>query len=71
MDSVDVQISLKPAAAKQFNKITRSGIGKNMNLVVYGKIVSSPRIQTELSGKFLITGFSNEDAEKFVSSFAK
>jgi preprotein translocase subunit SecD len=45
-----VMITFEEAAAKRFLDLTRRNIGKQITVVVNGKVISSPVIQTEVAG---------------------
>jgi preprotein translocase subunit SecD len=63
-------LKLKPKAAHDFHQLTQKNIGKRMNLVINGVLISSPMIQSALGGEFLITGISHEQALQFIRNLS-
>lgn len=63
-----LEIELKPEAAKALEHLTKTNLGKSINLLLNKKIISTPVIQTPLREKFIIASITKEDAEAFVGS---
>lgn len=63
-----LHIQLKPAAAEQFTNMTKTEMGKPLNLVFNKKVLSTSLIQSPLSGDIQISGISLEDAQEFIAS---
>lgn len=63
-----VHVTLTPEGAKQFAKVTRENIGKQLAIVVGGKIMVAPQIGTEIGGGVLeIAGnFSADEIQNMV-----
>lgn len=68
-DSYAVEINLKKAASDKLEKLTQENIGKKLNFVLNGKIISSAIIHSKLPGQIQITGFTKRQAENFVNIF--
>lgn len=58
-----LNISLKPEGAIRFDNAARDLVGKQVAMIVDGKVVSAPMLQTaEFAGKIQVTGnFSDEE----------
>jgi preprotein translocase subunit SecD len=67
-NSYEVEIKLNKMAAEQLDHLTSSNIGKRANTIFNGKILSVSVILSQLGHRFIISGFSKEEAEKFVGS---
>ena len=53
----EVCIQLKPASTDAFKRTTQENIGRRLAIVIDGKLISAPRIQTMIpSGKAKLTG---------------
>jgi preprotein translocase subunit SecD len=63
---VGLQIELKGQAAKSFAEMTAENVGKRINVVFQGHIVSSGVLETPLKGNILVSGITEGDAEKFL-----
>ncbi|VVC74783.1 hypothetical protein AQUSIP_00550 [Aquicella siphonis] len=62
-----LHIELKPEAAKKFTEMTQAGTGRRLNLIFNKVIVTATVIQTPLTGDFLISGISRQDAQTFLN----
>lgn len=64
-----VNFRLTDEATKRFAEVTRDNIGRAMAIVVDGKVVTAPVIQTEISGgRGVITGsFTVQEVEDLVA----
>lgn len=63
-----IQLKLTTAAADELAHLSSEGIGKTLNIIVNGKIISSATIQSPLGDNFLVTGFTKKEAEKIAKS---
>jgi preprotein translocase subunit SecD len=63
-----LEVKLTPSAASELARLSSAGIGKTMNIVLNGKIISASTIQSQLGGNFLVTGLSKDEAEKIARS---
>jgi len=62
-----IDFSLTPEGRKQFAEITRQNIGKRLAIVIDGKLVSAPRINSEINsgdGEMEISGNLSEQEAK-------
>ena len=66
-----LEIKLTPSAADELARISNDGIGKTMNMVFNGKIISASTIRSQLGGNFFVTGLSKDEAEKIARSVKK
>jgi preprotein translocase subunit SecD len=61
----NIRFSLKSAGAQKFGEATGNNIGRNLAIVLDGRVVSAPRIDGRISNDGEISGrFSQEDADK-------
>ncbi|MCH9756165.1 MAG: hypothetical protein K0U37_03095 [Gammaproteobacteria bacterium] len=65
-DFYGIELRLKPAAAKQFEKLTQNNMGKSLNIVLNNNLVSSSIIQSSLGEQFIIAGLTRDQATRFV-----
>jgi preprotein translocase subunit SecD len=63
-----LEIELKPSASNDLNRVTTANVGKVVNLVINGRIITSATIQSPLQNKFLIAGITKDEAQKFIDS---
>ena len=72
-DEYSIGFTLTPAGQKQFAEITRANIGRRLAIVIYGKIISAPRINSEISsGNGQISGnFKAEEAARLATILSK
>ncbi len=64
-----VSFSLNPEGGRRFETVTRENIGKEIAIVLDNKIMSSPRVETEIpaaSGGIIRGRFTQEEAEDLV-----
>lgn len=69
-DSYGLQIKLKNTAANELARISDENIGKRMNMVLDGVVISSPTIQSKIDAEFQMTGLTKKQAEQFIKSLA-
>lgn len=69
-DPYGLQIKLKNTAANELARISGENIGKQMNIVLEGAVISSPTIRSKLGAEFQMSGFTKEQAEKFIKNLA-
>ena len=60
-------MKLTAAAASQLGNLSQGNIGKQINMILNGVLVSSPVMQNQLGGDFIITGLTNVQATQFTS----
>ncbi len=59
-----INFSLKPAAAERFGAWTGANVGKDLAIMLNGRVMSAPRIQSQINDRGQITGsFSRDQAE--------
>ena len=61
-----LEIELTQEAAVKMGKMTSGNIGRQLNLVLNGKIISVSTLRSSLGEKLLIAGITPEDAQQFV-----
>ena len=66
LDPYGLQLKLKKTAANELERISDENIGKQMNMVLEGVVISSPRIQSKLGAEFQMSGLTKEQAERFI-----
>src|SRR5690348_8870327 len=59
-----VNFTVTDDAAKRVHEFTKQHVGKNMALVVDGKLYGTPRIASAITGGYRIDGFNRADAER-------
>lgn len=69
-DPYGLQIKLKNTAANELERISGENIGKRMNMVLGGVVISSPTIQSKLDAEFQMSGLTKKQAEQFIKSLA-
>ena len=57
-------------AAKRVHELSKQLVGKNLALVVDGKVHGTPRIAGALSGGYRIEGFNRADAERMATAIS-
>ena len=67
-DLYGIELKLKNTAANELERISGENIGKQMNMVSDGVVVSSPTIQGKLGAEFQMYGLTKEQAERFIKS---
>ncbi|MBA2709512.1 MAG: preprotein translocase subunit SecD [Tatlockia sp.] len=65
-----LHLKLKTIAASKLKELTDRNIGKQVNIILNGRVITSPVIQSSLGGEFLITGLTKEEAEVFIKSLS-
>lgn len=63
-----LQLEIKPEFADAFIQMTKTGIGKTMNVVYNNRIVTATILETGLTASILLKGLSQGDAQAFVDS---
>ncbi len=69
-DPYGLQLKLKNTAANELARISGENIGKRMNMVLDGVVISSPTIQSKLEAEFQMSGLTKKQAEQFIKSLA-
>lgn len=67
-DSYGVSVKLNEVATHALSKMTEEGLGKKVNIILNGKVISSAILLDKLGDSFLVTGLTKEDAESFIES---
>lgn len=67
-DLYGVQLKLKKEAAAKFGELTAKNIGKQLNIIIEGMVISSPIIRSKLGPQLLVAGLTKVQADKFVKS---
>ena len=62
--SFEIQFRLNPRGALIFENVTRNNIGRNLGIVLDGKLKSAPTIQSAISNQGTITGSFTSDEAK-------
>jgi hypothetical protein len=68
-DSYGIHLKLNTIAAKKFSDLTQKNIGKQANIMLNEKVVSSTTIQSKLGGEFFVTGLTQEQANQFIKKY--
>jgi preprotein translocase subunit SecD len=63
-----VNFTVTDSAAKRVHELTAQNIGRNVALVVGGKVHGTPRIAGAISGGYRIDGFNRADAERLATA---
>lgn len=63
-----LEIEINPFASKKFERMTTHAIGKEANIVLNNKIISTAILKSPLANKFLIKNITNDDAKAFIGS---
>ncbi|NBX85261.1 MAG: hypothetical protein EBQ95_06630 [Gammaproteobacteria bacterium] len=66
--SFGLHLYLKPKAEKKWRKISGQNIGRHMNIVLNGKVISMPILESEMGGELMISGLTNQQALAFIQS---
>jgi preprotein translocase subunit SecD len=66
--SFGLHLYLKPQAEKKWRNISGHNIGRHMNIVLNGKVISMPILESEMGGELLISGLTNQQATDFIQS---
>lgn len=66
-----LHIELKTPAAEEITRMTTEGLGKQANIIFDKKVITHLTIKSTLSGNLFITGFTKEEAKKFVDYLIK
>ncbi len=67
-DRYGVNIKLKTAAANKLSDLTQKNIGKQANIMLNGKMISSATIQGQLGAEFLVDVLTKQQADQFIKS---
>ncbi|RDI46049.1 SecDF P1 head subdomain-containing protein [Aquicella lusitana] len=65
---IGLEIELKAPAIDEISRISKAGLGKQLNIVLDKKIITTAIIQTPLGGKLLIKGITRQEAQEFLDS---
>ena len=65
-----VNFTVTDDAAKRVSEFTKQNVGRNMALVVDGKVHSMPRIAGAIFGGYRIDGFNRADAERLATAIS-
>lgn len=57
-----IQFSFDSEGARDFREVTRASIGKQLAIIMDGKVISAPVIQSEIGAEGRITGVSDKEA---------
>jgi len=67
-----LHIQLTDCGKKKFTKITKNNIGKQLAIILDGKLLSAPVVrETITNGRIYVSGVDKEFAEKVVRDFEK
>jgi RNA polymerase sigma factor (sigma-70 family) len=68
-----IGFTLTPTGKEQFAKITRENMGRRLAIIIDGKVISAPVIQSEIrGGKGNISGnFTEQEANRLAASISK
>lgn len=67
-DTYGVNLKLKATAANKLNDLAQKNMGKQANIILNRKMVSSATIQGQLGAEFLVTGLTKQEAHQFIKS---
>lgn len=62
-----VNVTIKPDASKKLTKATQENIGKQLAVVIDGKLVSAPTIQSPIGANFMIISASKQESAVIVN----
>lgn len=65
-DSYGLHLKLNDTGAKALGRISEENIGKKMNMILNGTVISSPTIQSKLGAEFQMYGLSKKQAKQFI-----
>ncbi|MBA2651590.1 MAG: preprotein translocase subunit SecD [Tatlockia sp.] len=65
-----VNLKLKTNAAYKLGRLTEENIGKRVNIILNGEVVSSAIIQDKLGAEFLVVGLTKVQADNFIKNLA-
>ena len=65
-----VRFSVTDDAAKRVHEFTAQNVGRNMALVIDGKVHGTPRIAGAIAGGYQIDGFNRADAERLATAIS-
>lgn len=63
-----LHLELKPLAASELTNMTNAGLGKKINIMINGKLVTTNVIKTALGSHLVITGIPKEQAQHFIQA---
>jgi len=69
-DQWGVNFTVTDDAATRVHEFTKQHVGRNMALVVDGKVYGTPRIAGAISGGYRIDGFNRADAERLAAAIS-
>jgi len=65
-----VNFTVTDDAAKRVHEYTKQHVGRNLALVVDGKVHGTPRIADAITGGYRIDGFNRADAERLAAAIS-
>lgn len=69
--SIAVTVTLEDADAERFAQVTRDNLGKQLAIVVFGRVESAPTVNAVIdSGDILIAGLDEGTADRIVRTFS-
>ncbi len=72
LGQIAIEIEFTEVGTNKMESVTVAHAKKRLAIVVNGRIISAPIIQSKISSKALITGrFTQEEAQRIVDAFAK
>ena len=71
--NIVIDFTLTPKGKKQFAKVTRKNVGRRLAIIIDGKVISAPVIQSEIpGGKGQISGnFTAQEASRLAAMLSK
>jgi len=67
-DQWGINLTVTDDAAKRVHEFSKQHVGKNLALVVDGKVHGTPRIASAIVGGYRIGGFNRADAERLATA---
>ena len=67
-DSYGLHLKLNDTGAKALGRLSEENIGKKMNMVINGIVISSPTIQSKLGAEFQMYGLTQKQARQFIKT---
>jgi SecD/SecF fusion protein len=66
-----LNFTVTDAAAKRVHEVSKQNVGRNLALVVDGKVYGTPRIASAIIGnRYRIGGFNRADAERMATAIS-
>lgn len=66
---LEIEVTLTKDGGQRLAEATSKNVGKRLAVLVDGRLIAAPKILNRISGKFLISGITAEEASKIVRSF--